>query len=89
MEKVSRDCQLCEEPMGKSASSLNNSRIHRECGLRSTMGGIGHLLDHNHFCHEMKDPDAGLDFRTSGLMVDLYVSRKKSYLGINDSKELV
>lgn len=50
--------------------------MHRECALRSAIGGIGHLLDHQHFCKERGDPDAGLDLRTSALLVDVFVARK-------------
>ena len=62
------DCILCEEPLGP-----DEPQVHNECGLRSAVGGIGHLLDHAHFCDT--DPDAGLDFRTSALLVDILVRR--------------
>ncbi len=47
---------------------------HRECALRSVIGGIGHLIDHAHFCKGV-GPDAGLDYRTSALMVDVWIHR--------------
>ena len=43
--------------------------LHRECVMRSVLGGIGHYLDHEHWCVERGDPDAGLDFRTSARLV--------------------
>jgi len=70
------NCVLCDEPLapGEKSASLAQP-IHRECSLRSVIGGIGHLLDHNHFCTTLHDPDAGLDYRTSALLVDEYVAR--------------
>lgn len=41
---------------------------HRECSLRSVMGGIGHLVDHPRFC-DAAGPDAGLPYRESALLV--------------------
>ena len=40
------------------------------------IGGIGHLIDHAHFCRSDAGPDAGLDYRTSALLVDVWVKRK-------------
>ena len=64
-------CILCDELITEDQKGWGT--IHRECGLRAGMGGIGHLLDHHHFCPQ--DTDAGLDYRTSALMVDVYVRR--------------
>jgi len=71
-----RTCVLCTEPMeaGEKSASLA-CEMHRECALRSTVGGIGHLIDHAHFCQGV-GPDAGLDYRTSALLVDVWVARK-------------
>lgn len=71
------DCVLCDEPLalGEKSASLACT-MHRECGLRSVLGGIGHLLDHDHFCRGELGPDAGLDYRTSALLVDVWVARK-------------
>jgi hypothetical protein len=42
---------------------------HRECHLRAVLGGIGHMVDHEFFCHGELGPDAGLSYRTSALLV--------------------
>jgi hypothetical protein len=71
-------CMFCSEPVlpGEDRADIINNDAHRECALRSAVGGIGHLLDHAHFCGTKKDPDAGLDYRTSALLVDVWVHRK-------------
>jgi hypothetical protein len=70
------DCVLCHEPLAPDEESASLAcEMHRECSLRSVIGGIGHLLDHDHFCTALHDPDAGLDYRTSALLVDEYVAR--------------
>jgi hypothetical protein len=46
---------------------------HRVCLLRNVMGGIGHLTDHEHWCSEMHDPDMGLSYYESALLVDEWV----------------
>jgi len=66
------NCDLCDTKLDVWAGE--GQPMHRECLLRSVLGGIGHLLDHNHFCINLKDPDAGLNFRTSALLVDVYVA---------------
>lgn len=64
------DCQLC----GASLDSLFDDEVmHRECSLRSVMGGIGHLIAHDYWCTERHDPDAGLTYRQSALLVDVFV----------------
>jgi hypothetical protein len=47
---------------------------HRECSLRSVIGGIGHLTNHLWWCVDQHDPDAGLSYRQSALMVWDYIS---------------
>lgn len=42
---------------------------HPECGLRSAVGGIGHLTNHAYWCGQMHDPDAGLSPRESARQV--------------------
>lgn len=71
-------CDHCQEPIlqGEEIANIITMDAHRECSLRSVLGGIGHLIDHAHFCKGMGDPDAGLDRRTSALMVDVWVARK-------------
>jgi hypothetical protein len=48
---------------------------HRECMLRSGLGGIGHLLDHDEWCIRRGDTDAGMSFRDSALAVAELVAR--------------
>ena len=62
-------CSLCAEPMGGELSSSAIQQIHHACSYRSVAGGIGHHLDHAHFCITKRDPDAGVSFRTSALLV--------------------
>lgn len=69
------NCDMCGEPMGDEVSLSKPTVMHRECGLRAVMGGIGHHLDHAHFCKSLGDPDAGLNYRTSALLVDTYYAR--------------
>lgn len=69
------DCVLCEEDMGSARSSNANSMapMHRECSLREVLGGIGHLVAHEYWCTQRHDPDAGLTYRQSALIVDAWV----------------
>lgn len=71
-------CFHCNEPItpNEDRADIINMDAHRECALRSAVGGIGHLLDHAHFCHGELGPDAGLDYRTSALLVDVWIHRK-------------
>lgn len=71
-------CTWCNEPIliGEARADVVGMDAHRECALRSVVGGIGHLIDHEHFCHGEKGPDAGLDYRTSALLVDVFIHRK-------------
>lgn len=74
------DCILCDEPM-LDERSRTVQPMHRECGLRSVMGGIGHLIDHAHFCKGELGPDAGLPYRLSALLCDTWVR----YKGVEDA----
>lgn len=67
-------CSLCELAMERASDHRHG--MHRECTLRNVLGGIGHVLAHDYWCLQRHDPDAGLDYRTSALLVDLYVDRK-------------
>lgn len=58
-------------PIGTEAGQ---QMAHRECLLRSVMGGIGHLADHAHWCLTMHDPDGGYTYRESALLVDQWVA---------------
>jgi hypothetical protein len=70
-------CHLCGEPLlpGEWAGPTNLPS-HRECGLRMVLGGIGHLVDHAHYCGELHDPDAGMSYRESARMVAMWVELK-------------
>jgi hypothetical protein len=43
--------------------------VHRECLMREVTGGIGHLTDHDLWCNNVGDPDAGIGYRESALRV--------------------
>lgn len=43
--------------------------LHKECSLRSIVGGIGHLEDHRRWCMDAEDPDGGRTRRQSALEV--------------------
>lgn len=68
-------CELCREHIdpGDVSRRVVTMVAHRECLLRSVAGGIGHLIDHQHFCVERGDPDAGLSYRLSAVCVDAYM----------------
>ena len=42
---------------------------HRECSLRSVMGGIGHLVNHARYCRSEIGTDGGLNYRQSAWLV--------------------
>ena len=68
------DCVLCDEPMGDQPSVSRAQPMHRECVLRDALGGIGHLVAHEHWCLQKHDPDAGLTLRQSALLCDAFVA---------------
>lgn len=49
--------------------------VHRECGLRSVLGGIGHLTNHDYWCKENVDPDGGHTYRRSAQLVWVWVQK--------------
>jgi hypothetical protein len=82
-------CILCDEEitetdrLSPAQSSMWDPRLgwqlvraHSECGLREVLGGIGHLIDHEHYCLVMHDPDAGLTYRESARLVATWVEIK-------------
>jgi hypothetical protein len=75
------DCVLCGEPMKKEKSVSLLQPMHRVCSLRSSVGGIGHLIAHEYWCVQKHDPDAGLTFRQSALLVDEFVT----IVGVDES----
>jgi len=68
-------CPLCEEVIGagEEVNAVSGNRAHRECLLRSVIGGIGHLEDHQRWCIEAGDPDGGRTYRQSAIEVDQWV----------------
>jgi hypothetical protein len=68
-------CVLCEQTIqqGEDTRPLSDREAHRECLLRSVLGGIGHLEDHRHWCVEVGDPDGGRTYRQSAIEVDQWV----------------
>ncbi len=64
-------CLLCELELelGDTVEQITNGPAHAECLLRGVIGGIGHLVDHQRFCIREQDPDAGLSYRESSLLV--------------------
>lgn len=69
------DCALCDEPIafdhqGSFIGTMHGlAPVHKECSLRSVLGGIGHLQNHLVWCSEKHDPDAGFSYRQSALKV--------------------
>ena len=65
-------CALCNEPAILDARPINRGadRAHRVCLLRSALGGIGHLEDHDLWCVKRGDPDGGRSYYRSALEVD-------------------
>jgi hypothetical protein len=64
-------CALCS-PEDFTPGPIDTSK-HPECGLRMVIGGIGHLIAHEYWCSQRRDPDAGLTYRQSALLVRAWV----------------
>jgi hypothetical protein len=65
-------CMYCHEPFvdgDDGAVQTNGWAQHKECALRSVMGGIGHHVNHERYCHGELGPDAGLRYRVSAILV--------------------
>lgn len=65
-------CMHCQQHFleGDNGAIMPNGLAqHRECALRSVMGGIGHAVDHVYFCRGLLGPDAGLPYRASALLL--------------------
>lgn len=58
-----------EEGHNGRIDGFNGYAYHRECHLRSVLGGIGHQVDHERYCTLEGDPDAGLPYYVSSLLV--------------------
>lgn len=67
-------CELCDEPIYGQKADVRPLIAHNHCLLRETMGGIGHLIAHEYWCGAPRhDPDAGLTYQQSALLVLAYV----------------
>ena len=69
---VGEKCMFCLVPVREGDQGLVNYAgvpQHRECGMRSALGGIGHQVDHEHYCEGELGTDAGLSYRDSSLLV--------------------
>jgi len=65
-------CMYCRQRFmlwDSGAVMPNGFAQHRECSLRSVLGGIGHLVDHDVYCKGELGPDAGLSYRESAMLV--------------------
>lgn len=77
--EMTTTCVLCEQTIGAGEDTrpmggpTGPSLAHRECLLRSVLGGIGHLEDHQHWCIEVEDPDGGRTYRQSAIEVEKWV----------------
>lgn len=82
---VGEPCIHCGEPVveGDQGTFMVDAQdppyrlvpVHRECGLRAVMGGIGHHENHAYWCTEKGDPDGGRSYRQSALEVWAMVNR--------------
>lgn len=86
---VGETCELCSEPIeendqGTFIGALRGEEgnlvgilapVHRECSLRSVIGGIGHLQNHMRWCIGANDPDGGYSYRASSLRVWRWVAQ--------------
>jgi hypothetical protein len=71
---VGAPCLLCCERIeadhqGSFIYHEGPQPVHKECALRSTIGGIGHVENHVYWCREQHDPDGGRTYRQSALEV--------------------
>lgn len=79
-------CGHCDEAIvaGDQGSFMGNGiwpdrpaliPVHKECSLRAVLGGIGHHINHAHWCTIMHDPDGGKSYRASSLAVWEMITR--------------
>ena len=66
-------CPLCAPEDYPTGVLISSREHHPECGLRMALGGIGHLIAHEYWCSQRRDPDAGLTYRQSALLVRAWV----------------
>lgn len=67
-------CNLCSDGVPEGAD-IDPQRVHRECLLANVIGPLGHHLDHEFWCRNMADPNAGLGARQANLKVATLVDR--------------
>ena len=76
------ECILCETPVqeGDRGNFMGSEKglvpAHRECSMRSVLGGIGHHEDHQLWCLQRHDPDGGRSYRQSALEVWEWVIKR-------------
>lgn len=90
---MTTDCELCSTPIlaGEPVTVMTFAeptddqgyishlrRVHRECILRSVVGGIGHLRDHAFWCGVMGDPDGGMTYRESALACQAWYAERQA-----------
>lgn len=79
-------CPMCDEvieewdlfdPMGFNTEQHKGvMMVHRDCLLRSVMGGIGHHENHEYWCKQIGDPDGGRTYRQSAKEVAALVRER-------------
>jgi hypothetical protein len=82
-----RPCPVCGESVVpiEAGGVVDGVPAHRDCLLRTVVGGIGHLENHTYWCGEMHDPDGGRSVRQSGREVAAWMNRHWIELMVNDS----
>jgi hypothetical protein len=84
------ECGLCEEEIADDAEyepmpfvaadgTVEAKFVHRECVVRSVLGGIGHHEDHDYWCGHMHDPDGGRSYHQSA--IEVYEMLQKQGIG--------
>jgi hypothetical protein len=79
---IGEECIWCNELIqeGQAGGTYASGQVtHKECSLRTVMGGIGHLVDHGRYCHSDDGPDAGLNKYVSAKMVWAWVTEGARY----------
>lgn len=69
---IGEPCSYCDEAIvdGDNGAVMKYmGTVHRECSLRSVAGGIGHQVNHEHYCLGELGTDAGLSRRRSAELV--------------------
>lgn len=88
LDAVCVHCREHFQPGDNGAIFPNGFAQHRECSLRSVMGGIGHLVDHGRYCHGELGPDAGLTYRQSAWLVWGHITRERAPVTVGELEAL-